>query len=492
VTEPVATAALLAAIGILLALAGLVSPVSGRFGVPALVTFLALGVLAGSEGIGGIPFDDYGLAFRLGSIALVLILFDGGLNTSPIVFRRAVRGAGLLATLAVLLTALVMAGFGMLLGLPLQLALLIGAVVSSTDAAAVFSILRNSGVRLERGTAATLEVESGLNDPMALFLTIVATEIALGTDAGLADFGLLFVVQLVVGVLVGGAIGFGGRAILRVVRLPAGGLYPVLTVALAFLAFGVTTLLEGSGFLAVYLAAVSLAAAPIPYKAGVRRVHDALAWLSQILMFVMLGLLVFPSRLVPTTLHGLALAVALAFVARPLAVFAVLAPLRTPWREQVFIAWVGLRGAVPIVLATYPVLRGVTAGDQIFHLVFFVVLVNSLIPGASVAWLARRLGLGGPARRAATASVELVSLRELPGEFRWYLVSPASAVAEACVRDLALPEGCVVTLVVRGATVIAPRGSTTFLPGDEVCVFAIPSSRSLLDLLFGGALDDST
>ena len=220
--------------------------------------------------------------------------------------------------------------------------------------------------------------------------------------------------------------------------------------------------------------------------------HDALAWLAQILMFVMLGLLVFPSRLLPTTLNGLALAGALAFLARPLAVFAVLAPMRMPWREQVFIAWVGLRGAVPIVLATYPVLRGVPAGDQIFHLVFFVVLVNSLIPGATVAWLARRLGLAGAPRRVPAASVELVSLRELPGEFRWYLVSPASAVAGAFVRDLSVPEGCVVTLVVRAAEVIAPRGSTALLPGDEVCVFSIPSSRPLLDLLFGGALDDTS
>ena len=489
-TEPIATATLLAAIGILLALAGLSSPISGRFGVPALLIFLALGILAGSEGIGGIPFDDYSLAFRLGSIALVLILFDGGLNTSPVVFRRALRGAGLLATVSVCLTALVVAGVGILLGLPVPLALLTGAVVSSTDAAAVFSILRSSGVRLARSTSATLEVESGLNDPMALFLTVVATEVALGTSQGAADFGLIFLQQAVVGVVVAAVIGFGGRWILRVVRLPAAGLYPVLTVALAFLAFGVTTLLDGSGFLAVYLAAILLAAAPIPYKSGVRRVHDALAWLAQILMFVMLGLLVFPSRLLPTTLNGIALAAALAFLARPLAVFAVLAPLRMPWREQIFVAWVGLRGAVPIVLATYPVLRGVPEGDQIFHLVFFVVLVNSLIPGATVAWLARRLGIAGTPKRAAAASVELVSLRELPGEFRWYLVSAASAVAGTHVRDLSVPEGCVVTLVVRGTEVIAPRGSTALLPGDEVCVFAIPSSRPLLDLLFGGALDD--
>jgi cell volume regulation protein A len=489
VTEPIATAALLAAIGILLALASLASPLSGRFGVPALVIFLALGIAAGSEGIGGIPFDDHPLAFRLGSIALVLILFDGGLNTSPVVFRRALRGASLLATLSVLLTALVMAGCGLLLGLPTPIAVLIGAVVSSTDAAAVFSILRGSGVRLERSIGATLEVESGLNDPMALFLTVVATEVALGTGTSLAGFGLVFASQLAIGVIGGVAVGFGGRSILRLASLPAAGLYPVITIALAFLAFGVTTLLEGSGFLAVYLAAVILAGGPMPYRSGVRRVHDALAWLAQILMFVMLGLLVFPSRLLPAALDGLVLAGVLACLARPLAVFAVLAPLRMPWREQVFVAWVGLRGAVPIVLATYPVLRGVQGGDQIFHLVFFVVLVNSLVPGATVAWLARRLGLAGTARPSPAASIELVSLRDLPGQFRWHLVSPVSAVANVHVRDLALPADCVVTLLVRGTSVLAPRGSTLLVPGDEVCVFAMPSSLPLLDLLFGGALD---
>ncbi len=344
-------------------------------------------------------------------------------------------------------------------------------------------------MRLEASTGALLEVESGLNDPMALFLTVVATELALGTATGAAGFGLIFVEQLLIGAVGGVVIGFGGRVLLRVLSLPAAGLYPVLTVALAFLAFGVTTLAEGSGFLAVYLAAVVLAAGAMPYRAGVRRVHDALAWLAQILMFVMLGLLVFPSRLLPAAPGGLALAAALAFVARPLAVFAVLAPLRMPWRQQLFVAWVGLRGAVPIVLATYPVLRGVEGGDQIFHLVFFVVLVNSIVPGATVAWLARRLGLSGPAQPHPTASVELVSLRELPGEFHWYFVSPASAVADVHVRDLSLPPGCVVTLVVRGSEVIAPHGSTLLIPGDEVCVFAMPSSRALLDLLFGGALD---
>src|SRR5262249_37794327 len=252
---------------------------------------------AGAEGLGGVPFDDYPLAFGLGSIALVLILFDGGLNTAPAVVRRAALPALLLATVGVALTAAIVAVVGLALGLPRALAVLTGAVVSSTDAAAVFAVLRTSGVRLRESTAATLEVESGVNDPMAILLTLVATDWALGTLGGPREIAVLFGEQLAIGAAGGALAGLAGRVLLRAVQLPAAGLYPVLTLAVALLAFGIPTLLGGSGFLAVYVAAIVLAAGPLPYRAGVRRVHDALAWLAQIAMFVMLGLLVFPSRL---------------------------------------------------------------------------------------------------------------------------------------------------------------------------------------------------
>ena len=484
--EPLATAAVLSAIGLLLLLAGLASPLPGRIGVPALLVFLGLGMLAGSEGLGGIPFEDYGLAFRLGCVALALILFDGGLNTPAATLRRVAAPAGLLATLGVLLTALLTAGAGLLLGLSPEVAVLVGAVVSSTDAAAVFSVLRSSGVRLERKVAATLEVESGVNDPLAIMLTLAATEWVLG-HGDAAHTAALFLVQIAVGTAVGVAIGLLGRRLLLAVPLPAAGLYPVVTVALAFLSFGLATLVEGSGFLAVYLTGIALASGHLPYRAGVRRVHDSLAWLSQILMFVLLGLLVFPSQLVPEIGTGVALAAALAFVARPLAVLALLAPFPGSWRERVFVAWVGLRGAVPIVLAVYPVLRGVPAGDELFHLVFFVVVVSSLVPGATVGFAARRLGLAREGPPTPLANVELVSLREFPGEFTWYYVHPVSAAAEALVRDLPLPEGSVVVLVLRGSEVLVPRGDTEFRPGDQVCIFASEESRPLLDLLFGTA-----
>ena len=487
--EPAATAALLAAIGVLLVLAGLASPLSSRLGVPALVVFLGLGMLAGSEGIGGIPFDDYALAFRLGTIALVLILFDGALNTAPAVLRRAALPAGLLATVSVVATAALMAGFGVLLGLDPMVALLVGVVVSSTDAAATFAVLRGSGVRLRETTAATLEVESGVNDPMAILLTMVATELALGHAIGAGGVGLLFVQQFGLGGAVGVGSGFAARGLLRAVQLPAAGLYPVLTLAVAFLSFGIATLLGGSGFVAVYATGLVLAASAIPYGAGVRRVHDALAWLSQIMMFTLLGLLVFPSRLVPALGIGNAIALFLACVARPLAVAPVLAALRVPRHETAFISWGGLRGAVPLILGAYPVVAGYARGDELFHLVFFVVLASSFVPGATVGPVARWLGIAEPRPPAAPVRVELVSLRELPGDFVWYHVASASAVAEAFVRDLPLPEGCLVTLVLRGRDVVVPRGSTQLVAGDQVCVFVLPEGRALLDLLFGGTAE---
>jgi len=280
-------------------------------------------------------------------------------------------------------------------------------------------------------------------------------------------------------------LGWAGRALMRRVHLPVAGLYPVLTIGIAFAAFGLPSVLDGSGFLAVYLAAIVLGSGSLPYRAGVRRVHDAFAWLAQILMFLMLGLLVFPSRLIPMLPGGTIVAMVLALVARPAAVLLSLWPFDFTWRERFFIAWVGLRGAVPIILATYPVLRGVPDAEGIFHLVFFVVVVNSLLPGATVAWLARRFGVAQPLASTPPASIELISLRDYPSEFVWYAIQRASAVAGAQVRDLPLPTGCVLTLVLRSDEVVAPRGATRLEVGDHVCVFVTRVERPLVDLLFG-------
>lgn len=394
--EPLTTATLLLTIGLLLGLAALFSRASARAGLPVFLLFLGLGMLAGSEGLGGIEFEGYGLSFRLGTLALVLILFDGGLNTSMAALRQGVRPAAVLATAGVALTAGLVAVGAWLLGFPWPAAFLVGAVVSSTDAAAVFSVLRGSGVQLRQRLATILELESGLNDPMAVVLTLVLTEaLAEGEHLGVSVTGLLLEIpiQLAVGAGVGVAAGLAFRRLLRASRLPAGGLYPVLTLGFSLLTFGAATVLHGSGFLAVYLAGMVLGNSHLPYRANLLSFHDAAAWCGQVTMFLVLGLLVFPSRLLQVAGTGLALAFLLGFVARPLAVFLCLAPFRYPWRETAFVGWTGLRGAVPIILAIFPVLAGVEGAKPLFDIVFFVVVVSALVPGGTVGWAARRLGL---------------------------------------------------------------------------------------------------
>jgi cell volume regulation protein A len=484
--EPSATALLLTTCGLLLAVSVVFSRASQRIGVPIALIFLGVGMLAGSEGIGGIPFDDYQFAFRMGSLALALILFDGGLNTPLDMVRRSWAPAGVLATAGVALTAGLVAVPAHLWGLGWPQALLLGAVVSSTDAAAVFAVLRGSGLQLKRRVGVTLEVESGINDPVAVILTTTLTANLLrpGELTGLA-VGFEIVVQLVMGAVVGAGVGYGGRDLLRRLQLPTGGLYPAMTLALALLAYGVATLVHGSGFLSVYLAGLILGNGPLPYRAGLLRVHDALAWLSQIGMFLLLGLLVFPSELPEVAPLGLGLALLLAVVIRPLAVALCLIPFRYPREETLFIGWVGLRGAVPIVLATFPVLAGAPGGDRIFHLVFFIVVMNAIIPGATVAWVTRRLGLQSSVPPAPQAVLAIESRLPLKGELMSFYIDEALVVTGVSLAELDFPEGASVALIVRGDRLVPPKGSTTLRPGDHVYVIAQQEDRGLIQLIFG-------
>ena len=485
-TEPFDTALLLAVLALLLGVSVLLSRASGRTGTPVALAFLLIGIAAGSEGIGGIAFENYGLAYRLGTVALTLILFDGGLNTSLAAVRKYARPAAVLATIGVVGIALVVAAGARWLGIAWPIALLLGAVVSSTDAAAVFSVLRNAGVSLKRRVGVTLEVESGINDPMAVILTTVFTESllrpadALGwrMPAGVA-------IQLVVGLAFGVGVGLGGRWMLGRVRLSAGGLYPVVTIALALLAFSVPTLLNGSGFLAVYIAAVILGNGELPYRTSLLRVHDALAWLSQIAMFLVLGLLVFPSRLLEVWWIGLALALFLAVVARPLVVVLCLLPFRYPARDTAYISWVGLRGAVPIILATFPVLAGAPGAERVFDIVFFIVVASTIIPGTTVAWFARRLDLESDDAPAPAAVLEIEASRPFDGQLLSFYVDEALAVTGVPIADLPFPEGAAATLVVRGRRLIAPKGNTVLEPGDHVYVLAPAGDEAHLRLMFG-------
>jgi cell volume regulation protein A len=485
-SEPTATAVLLTICGILLAVSVLSSRASQRIGVPIALFFLVLGILAGSEGIGRIPFDDYRLAFRMGLVALALILFDGGLNTPLEAVRRVWAPAGVLASAGVLLIAGLVAGLARLGGLDWPEALLLGAIVSSTDAAATFAVLRASGLQLKRRVAATLEVESGVNDPTAVILTTTLTFNLLSPgELGLSEMLLGLLSELLIGALVGIGAGYAGRTLIGRLHLVTGGLYPALLLAFGFLAFGVATLVHGSGFLAVYLAGIVLGNGPLPYRVGLLRIFDALAWLAQIGMFLMLGLLVFPSRLGEVASLGLGVALVLAVLIRPLVVALCLAPFRYPLNETVFIGWVGLRGAVPIVLATYPVLVGAPGADRIFHLVFFICVVGAIIPGGTVAWATRRLGLGSREPPAPHAVLAVESRVPLEGELMSFYIDEALVVSGVRLDELDFPDGASVALIVRGNQLIPPKGGTPLLPGDHVYVVVQPEDRPLIQLMFG-------
>jgi cell volume regulation protein A len=455
-----------------------------RIGIPIMLLFLVLGMLGGSEGIGGYAFEDYGVAVRLGTIALVLILFDGGFNTAAESARQVLYPSALLATGGVAATAALVAVFGAMLGLGWGESVLLGAVVSSTDAAAVFAVLRGGSLNLVSRVGRTVELESCVNDPMAVILTLSVIQVLGGENVSLAGALLAIPLQLVVGAMVGVGIGFLGRALLRLITLRTVGLYPAMTLCLAFLSFGCATVAFGSGFLAVFLTGLVLGNSPLPYKNMLARVHDAIAWASQLGMFLMLGLLVFPSRLMQVAGIGIVIALLLALIARPLAVLVFLFPFRYPALEVAYIGWAGLRGAVPIVLATFPVLAGVNGAERVFDVVFFVVVVSTIIPGATLRLASRLMGLSRPELATPAAALEINSAHRLGGELIPFLIEPPAAVCGASLREIELPPGAAVVLVVRGTEVLAARGHTVLKAGDHAYVFFREEDRPFIELLF--------
>jgi cell volume regulation protein A len=479
-------AILLAGFGVLLAVSVLFSRASARTGLPLPLLFLSIGMLAGSQGVGGLDFDSYPQAFALGSVALAFILFDGGLNTHWNAVRSVLAPGALLATGGVIATASLMAVGGHLLGLAWSEAWLIGAIVSSTDAAAVFSVLRASGVNLKRRLGITLELESGLNDPVAFILTGVVIQIV-GAQTRVEPLSTAGAValQLAVGLAGGAAIGVGARWILQRYTLRPAGLVPAFTIAVACLAFGVPSLLHGSGFLAVYVAGIALGAGMLPYRASVQRVHDTLAWLSQIGMFLVLGLLSFPMRIVAVLPIGIGLALLLAFIARPIAVAACLLPFRYRPREIAFVGWVGLRGAVPIVLATLPVIAGVQGAERAFDVVFVIVVANALLQGTTVPWLARRLELESADPPAPPALLEIEGPIAFDTEIRSFHVEEDLPVCGQRLADIPFPATSSAMLVIRGRELLAPCGDTELQLGDHVYVLINKGDTGFLQLLFG-------
>ena len=483
--EPYATAVFFAVVALLLAASALVSHATQRLRVPAGLIFLAIGMLAGSEGIGGIAFDDYQFAFRAGSAALALILFDGGLNTPTETLRRSLAPASLLATVGVVGTMFGVAVVAHRLGLPWTSSFLLGAIVSSTDAASVFAVLRSTGIQLKHRVGGTLEVESGINDPVAVILTTLLTRQLLGEHVSIwtATVGVLG--EIVIGAGCGAAIGFGAQWVLTRTRLRASGLYSVMTLATALLAFSLPTLIGGSGFLGVYVAAVVLGSGRLPYATGLRRIHDSLAWLGQVAMFLVLGLLVYPSRLLDAAWVGTIVGLTLAFVARPVMAAVCLLPLRFPRNDVLYVGWVGLRGAVPIILATYPVLAGAPGAARLFDIVFFIVVLNALLPGTTVSWITRRLKLESQEPPPPDAVLTVESFDQLDGELLSYYVDEALPVAGMTLQELPFPEGAAVTMIVRGRQLIAPKGDTRLEVGDHAYVLTKPDGVGMVQLLFG-------
>ncbi|MFZ0013908.1 MAG: potassium/proton antiporter [Acidimicrobiia bacterium] len=472
-------------VAILMLVAVLAGKVSGRFGIPAILLFLAIGMLAGSDGPGGIEFEDAGVASSIGAVALAYILFSGGLDTRWPAVRPVLRPGILLATAGTLITAFV-AGLGawLLFGTSLTVGLLMGAIISSTDAAAVFSVLRSRGVNLKGRLRPLLEFESGSNDPMAVFLTIGLTTLLTQPGVSTGDLILLFVKQMTLGAIVGVLLAAGAAWVINHIRLEYEGLYPVFTVALVIFIYSLTAWMGGSGFLAVYLAGLTMGRRRLVHKRSLMRFHDGIGWLMQIVMFLILGLLVFPSELPAVILPGLGLTAVLMLVARPLAVFSTLRPSRWTGRERTFISWVGLRGAVPIVLATFPLAERVERADLIFDAVFFVVLVSVLLQGTTIPTAAQRLGVASN-EPTSPDHEETVGGAATERGLSEIVVNVDAWVVGRQVVEIDLPGSAWLTLLTRDEEVIVPQGHTVLHEGDVLTVLASPPEAAEIRRLCG-------
>jgi cell volume regulation protein A len=466
--------------GLLLALGLAASLLAGRLRIPGLVLFLGAGMLVGSDGLELISFSDYELARTIGIIALALILFEGGLAAGLPEIRPVLGSAVSLAAIGTLVTAVVtgLAAYW-LLDVTLLQGLLVGAIVSATDGAAIFALLRGS--TLKRRLARTLEGEAGMNDPVAVLLVLGFIEWIKSPDYGVVDMLGLLVQQLGIGAIVGAAAGWLAVQAFRRARLATGGLYPVASIAVVAIAFGAADVLHGSGFLAVYLTGLMMGSAQLPARQTVHAFHDGLAWVAQLAMFLTLGLLVFPAQLTDIALQATLIALVLVFVARPLAVSiaTAFAPLR--FAERLVLGWAGLRGAVPVVLATFPVLEGLDPDRQFFNIAFFAVLVSTLVQGSTFEPLARVLGATTEEPALPRPLVEVGSIRQLGADVVEVPIAEGDAAIGVRVRDLGLPREALVNVLVRGDEALPPRGSTRLEAGDRLYIVARQSAVAALE-----------
>lgn len=457
---------------------------SSRIGAPLLLVFLALGMAVGEDGL-GIQFGNFGAAYLLGSLSLAIILFDGGLRTPWRSVQLAWGPASVMATVGVVITAAITGLAAVwLLDLPLIAGLLTGAIVGSTDAAAVFLLLHQRGMELRKRISATLEVESGVNDPMAVFLTITLVEL-LVSGSGDVTFTVFhsFLLQLGVGAVAGVAAGLALAVVVNRLDL-APGLYPVFVIAIACTLFGGTQMVGGSGFLAVYLAGIVAGNRRMRANQLIRRFHDGMAWISQIVMFLILGLLVTPSRLIDDIVPGIIIALVLIFVARPVATFLCLIPFRFSREELLFIAWVGLRGAVPIFLAIIPVLGGIEHGMQYFNVTFIVVLLSLLLQGWTLPWLARRLDLQVPPAPEAEGRLDLDLSPQIDRDLIGYRLPESALAVNKPFKQIQIPPRVRLITVLRDGSVVPKYKIEALYPGDYVLLLSPPEQALAADRLF--------
>ncbi|WP_107851946.1 potassium/proton antiporter [Oceanimonas marisflavi] len=475
--------------GVLLCLSVLATLVSARSGIPILLIFLLIGMLAGESGPGGIQFESYSLAYTVGNLALAIILLDGGMRTRMDTFRVGLKPALSLATLGVVITSGITGLLAVyILDLGWLQGLLLGAIVGSTDAAAVFSLLGGRGMQLNQRVGASLEIESGTNDPMAIFLTLTLIALITGEMNSMGDALLFLLSQFGVGALAGLAGGWLLVQLIRRVHL-ASGLYPLLVAGFGLTLFALTAVLEGSGFLAVYLAGLVLGNSRLRNLEAILPVFDGLAWLSQIGLFLVLGLLISPADMWALVLPASLIALAMIFIARPLAVLASLLPFfRFNARELGFISWVGLRGAVPIVLAIFPLMAGIEEGSMLFNVAFFVVLISLLVQGSTLPPVARWLEVEVPPEPAPRRRSMLGIFKEDDFEMFLYQVESQS-LDGVVVRQLTFPPHCRVAAVFRGENLLPASGSTRLAINDVLCVIGRSTHLKTLNNMFGGDIE---
>lgn len=450
-----------------------VGKTSYRFGVPTLILFLAIGMLAGSEGIGGIHFEDPKIAQFIGVVSLNFILFSGGLDTSWRSVQPVLKEGILLSTLGVFLTAMFLGTFvWFVTDFTIYESMLLGSIVSSTDAAAVFSVLRSKSLALRANLRSTLELESGSNDPMAYVLTIAFLTLVINQDQSVATIIPMFFQQMILGGIAGFAFGRLSKFIINSIRLDYEALYPGLVIALMFITFSATDFAGGNGFLAIYICAVYLGNQSLIHKKTIFKMYDGMAWLMQIVLFLTLGLLVFPSQIVPYIGIGLLISLFLIAVARPVSVLASLMFFRMKLRRRFYISWVGLRGAVPIVFATYPLLAGIDKANMIFNIVFFVAVTSVLIQGTTITVVAKWLNVTLPGKVKPISEIDKL-IMDLPKtslqEFE--ILSHYRAVNKRIV-DLNLPQSAFIIIIKRGGEYIRPGGLTQIRDSDVLMVIA--------------------